>query len=119
MSSRLPPPRWLERQVWELDSECRKMPLHVAERLFFPTYETKKNVREAKEICARCPVMAQCRELGLTLPTTWPGVFGGLSRWDRVEIRYPDHVALRRFRERMGELPETDWDSLPEPQEAS
>ena len=52
---------------------------------FFP--EKGDNPREAKRLCGRCPVSAQCLEFALSMDVNPPGVWGGLSREERRLLR--------------------------------
>lgn len=51
--------------------------------LFFP--EVGQPAATAKKICNRCDVRAQC--LAYALQHDWIGVWGGLSRMERLAIR--------------------------------
>lgn len=56
--------------------------------LHFPIGETSKadrrQITEAKQVCATCPVLEQCREFGMDEPH---GIWGGLSEQERREMR--------------------------------
>lgn len=56
--------------------------------LHFPSGErgpaARRQIWQAKAVCASCPVMAECREYGMT---EGYGVWGGLSTSERREIR--------------------------------
>lgn len=52
--------------------------------LFFP--ERGESSREAKAVCAGCPVKAECLEWALSEPIKF-GIFGGLSERQRRRIR--------------------------------
>src|SRR5699024_3664991 len=60
----LPAPRWIR--------ICISRPANM------------RQIWQAKAVCAGCPVLAQCREYGMTEPH---GVWGGLSAGERREIR--------------------------------
>jgi WhiB family redox-sensing transcriptional regulator len=47
----------------------------------------KERVEEAKKICARCDVLAACREFALKHPTRQDGVWGGLTERERRSMR--------------------------------
>ena len=51
---------------------------------FFP--EKGSSTREAKRICARCPVLEECREYALDVMPTY-GVWAGLSERDRRRVK--------------------------------
>jgi WhiB family redox-sensing transcriptional regulator len=65
---------WMERAL------CLK---HDPE-LFFP--DKGKAPKEAKEICAACPVQTECLEYGMQNTST-RGVYGGLSEYERRRLR--------------------------------
>lgn len=78
------------RLPWTVDALCAEYP----HELWFP--ESKgKPAREAKAICARCPVQVQCLDLALayesgalhTEKTSLFGVWGGLSPKQRAKLR--------------------------------
>ena len=72
-----------ERQ-WRSRAACRS----ADPDLFFPVSASGasiEQVTEAKAICARCPVLLQCREYALATREPY-GVWGGLSEHDREEI---------------------------------
>ncbi|AEK09864.1 WhiB family transcription factor [Mycobacterium phage Keshu] len=62
---------------WEADALCQQ----VDPELFFP--ERGQGGNEAKRICARCPVIEECREKALSFGTELWGVWGGLTQRDR------------------------------------
>src|SRR5579862_4123377 len=76
------------RPAWHSKAACHGADVH----LFFLTRDNLRQPRipgsndgasTAKQICARCPVQAECLEAGLTnLPHTTtlpPGIWGGMS----------------------------------------
>lgn len=64
---------------WREQAACRGMDTDI----FFP--QEKYGIAKAKAICARCPVMAECRDYSLTLPRDdTRGVWGGMSEGERV-----------------------------------
>lgn len=70
---------WVERAL------CR----YVDPELFFPTAESgpvyEAQVAEAKAVCARCPVRAECLDWALgELPY---GIAGGLTEDERAALR--------------------------------
>jgi len=68
------PPEWVS------DALCAQTDPEV----FYP--EVGGSVRPAKNVCATCPVLAECRDYALT--TGEPdGVWGGLSETERRRIR--------------------------------
>jgi WhiB family redox-sensing transcriptional regulator len=66
---------------WRHDAEC----LHYLGRVdFFPS--RGESAREAKAVCAVCPVQRECLEYALR----WDhlcGVWGGLSERERSQLR--------------------------------
>ncbi|GAA0207396.1 WhiB family transcriptional regulator [Saccharothrix mutabilis subsp. mutabilis] len=76
--SRLPQPV-AESWDWQLQGLCRGMD----SALFFHTHNERGAAREhreaqAKAVCARCPVVAECRAHALAVEETY-GVWGGLG----------------------------------------
>lgn len=65
---------------WRAQGRCRSAPLS----LFFP--ERGDDTRQAKAICAGCPVVEQCRSYGLAYPEL-RGIWGGLSERGRARAR--------------------------------
>lgn len=43
--------------------------------------------REARKVCAECPVRRQCLDYALTPPVETMGVWGGLSARERGQLR--------------------------------
>ncbi|WP_327353709.1 WhiB family transcriptional regulator [Streptomyces sp. NBC_01304] len=90
------PPR--DRDVpWHADAVCRR----DEAGLFFapskePTAARLSREEAAKRVCARCPVMVECREHALLQPEPY-GVWGGLTAAER-------RVVLARRRRRDVEL---------------
>jgi WhiB family redox-sensing transcriptional regulator len=69
-------PRWMR------DALCREYP----RELFFP--EVGSNGTQAKAICARCLVRAECLEFALSdQDARLHGVWGGTSPQDRKKLR--------------------------------
>ena len=61
-----------------------------AEVDFFPA--RGESVRDAKAVCARCPVRSECLEFALRLKVAH-GVWGGLSERERRTLRRDRHRA--------------------------
>ena len=64
---------------------CDSVPLD----LFFPTSDAapadRRQIEAAKSYCRCCPVLDACRQFGLeAMPH---GVVGGLTEWERREVR--------------------------------
>lgn len=69
----------------------------------FPEYDwlSRSSVMQekCKEICAHCPVLASCREWGLTSGLEDQAILGGLSRRGRLaELRRREAVAAKASR---------------------
>ncbi|MER7665213.1 MULTISPECIES: WhiB family transcriptional regulator [unclassified Streptomyces] len=79
---------------WHADAVCRR----DEAGLFFapskePTAARLSREEAAKRVCARCPVMVECREHALLQPEPY-GVWGGLTAAERRVV-----LARRRRRE--------------------
>ena len=76
--------------------------------LFFP--ERNSYAREAKAVCAACPVLEACRDYALTSPVGLAGVWGGTTEQER---RYTP-VTMRKpgFPERFLELRHLGYNDL-------
>jgi WhiB family transcriptional regulator, redox-sensing transcriptional regulator len=85
---------------WHAEAACRR---DEAGMFFAPSKEptAARLAREeaAKRVCARCPVMLECREHALLQPEPY-GVWGGLTAAER-------RVVLARRRRRDAELQRT------------
>ncbi|GGN41641.1 MULTISPECIES: WhiB family transcriptional regulator [Streptomyces] len=97
----VPPPQVPDRDEagpWHAEAVCRR---DEAGLFFAPSKEptAARLAREeaAKRVCARCPVMVECREHALLQPEPY-GVWGGLTAAER-------RVVLTRRRRREAELP--------------
>ncbi|WP_329455875.1 WhiB family transcriptional regulator [Streptomyces sp. NBC_01497] len=82
---------------WHSEAVCRR----DEAGLFFapskePTAARLSREEAAKRVCARCPVMVECREHALVQPEPY-GVWGGLTAAER-------RVVLARRRRRDAEL---------------
>lgn len=73
---------------WQLDGACRD----EAEELFFGPAAAReerraksRRIREAKRVCARCPVWERCRGYALENEEEF-GVWGGLSEAERKQL---------------------------------
>lgn len=65
---------------WQALAECQG----VDPDLFFP--ERGASIREAKAVCARCPVTAECLEHAITHHEVH-GIWGGKSERERRALR--------------------------------
>ena len=83
--SRLPGPN-ADFWDWQLQSACRGMDSEV---FFHPDGQRgaarARREQQAKQICASCPVMQQCREHALKVREPY-GVWGGLTEDERDAI---------------------------------
>ncbi|WP_344444357.1 WhiB family transcriptional regulator [Kitasatospora nipponensis] len=84
----------LEDNPWHTGAACRR----DEAGLFFapskePTAARLAREEHAKQVCARCPVLLECREHALAQPEPY-GVWGGLTAAERRVV-----LARRRRRE--------------------
>jgi WhiB family redox-sensing transcriptional regulator len=63
---------------WRSRAACRQVDTSV----FFPASEDKSASAQAKEVCSRCAVQADCREFALSTRQR-NGVWGGLTLRER------------------------------------
>lgn len=57
-------------------------------KIFFPPPASPDHGEQAKTICARCPLLAACRDWALAQSAyTLHGVWGGMTRQERVQAR--------------------------------
>ncbi|GAA2131083.1 WhiB family transcriptional regulator [Kitasatospora kazusensis] len=89
----------LDDNPWHTGAACRR----DEAGLFFapskePTAARLAREEQAKQVCARCPVLLECREHALAQPEPY-GVWGGLTAAER-------RVVLARRRRRESELRE-------------
>jgi WhiB family transcriptional regulator, redox-sensing transcriptional regulator len=71
--------------TWQQFAECVN---YAGQVDFFPA--RGESVRDAKAVCARCPVQAECLEFALRLKVAH-GVWGGLSERERRTLRRDRH----------------------------
>lgn len=67
---------------WRRDAACRS----VDTALFFPGSATARQTKQAKRICAACPVRDECLTYALTAPEKY-GIWGGLTADERDRKR--------------------------------
>lgn len=65
---------------WVADAACR----HIDTHLMYP--HRGESAAQAKAVCARCPVRAECLEWALAVPEKF-GIWGGLSERERRTLR--------------------------------
>ena len=80
---RLPAPT-TDQWDWQVEALCRGM----SSAFFFHPWGERgpardARVEQAKQVCARCPVIQQCRSFALTVQEQY-GVWGGLSEDERL-----------------------------------
>lgn len=66
----------INREPWAAEGTCRQ----VDPEIFFP--EKGQSARDAKRVCANCPVAAECLEYALVNGER-SGIFGGYSERER------------------------------------
>ncbi len=78
---------------WKARGACRAVDSTV---FFHPEHErgAARATRDAiaKALCARCPVVRECREHALAVHEPY-GIWGGLSAADREQILHPPALA--------------------------
>lgn len=93
--TRLPGPN-ADRWDWQRFGRCRGLDPSL---FFHPENERgsarRRRVASAKDVCAACPVMAQCRAHALAVREPY-GIWGGLSEEDREEIWAREKATSRR-----------------------
>ena len=90
---------------WVDDAACSK----EDPEMFFP--ERNSFAREAKAVCAGCPVLAQCADYAAASPVMLVGVWGGTTESER---RHRPVETSRRpgFRDRFLELRDLGYNDL-------
>ena len=79
-----------EDRAWMLDARC----LDADPEAFFP--EKGGSTREAKRICAACPVRDECLDYALANDERF-GIWGGLSERERRRVKRMTTRAPRRM----------------------
>ena len=90
---------------WRDKAECRKYDPEI----FFPERHGKidnrdAQVKEAKAICAKCEVTAECLEYAIERDERF-GIWGGLTVDERAEVKRRRNAELRR---RLGRFATSD-----------
>jgi Transcription factor WhiB len=67
-------------QSWTRDAACA----NVDPELFFPA-NSRQPATEAKQVCAACPVQAECLEYSLVNEEEF-GIWGGLTEKERRQL---------------------------------
>lgn len=70
----------LARPAWQRDAACTREPVAT----FFPT--RGQSSAPARVVCARCPVLAECRAWALEQGPELQGVWAGLSEQQRRQV---------------------------------
>lgn len=81
-----PDPLGITPDDWMQDALCAQ----TDPEAFFP--DKGGSTRAAKAICARCPVIQECREWALANDVRF-GIFGGLSERERRQLKREREVA--------------------------
>lgn len=66
----------------ELTPNCATLPLAEADKLFF-SEDSEKRIAKAKALCADCPMIQACLELGMEMEY---GIYGGLTPQERAAL---------------------------------
>lgn len=75
---------------WRTDAACADIPLSVVDQIFFP--KQGGTTHQAKAVCARCPVRAECLAWAVADPDL-AGVWGGTSARERRRLRVSGYVS--------------------------
>lgn len=70
----------INREPWQAEGICRQVDTGD---MFFP--DKGGSTKEAKRVCAVCPVIEECREFALAHDERF-GVWGGLSERERRQV---------------------------------
>ncbi|MFV8301254.1 WhiB family transcriptional regulator [Mycolicibacterium fortuitum] len=70
----------INREPWQAEGICRQ----VDPEIFFP--EKGQSTKDAKRVCANCPVAAECLEYALVNGERF-GIFGGYSERERRQMK--------------------------------
>lgn len=79
---------------WIQNADCRGLDPN----LFVPERYDHTAIRDAKKICATCPVQTECRNYGLELHRHFDldGIFGGLTKIERLRLLRKEALPRRR-----------------------
>lgn len=82
-------PKWMDKAA------CRGLDTDI----FMPLRGENQKIKDAKQICAECPVQLECRNYGLQLQQLYDthGIFGGWTRQQRSKELRRLGVTQRRF----------------------
>jgi WhiB family transcriptional regulator, redox-sensing transcriptional regulator len=81
----------IEQPEWMADAACR----HLDSDLFFPRrHGYAGSGKQAKAVCAGCPVVDDCLEYALAWPSGYDyGIYAGTNSEDRRQMRRQRRVA--------------------------
>lgn len=72
--------------AWMADAHCAKV--DPADRdAWFPRGAGNGHGKEAREVCRRCPVVAECLEYALGMEVNPDGIWGATSWGERQQMR--------------------------------
>lgn len=92
MGYRWRPPSFEQATGWWRDrAACHDKPVEW----FFPEGRGRHSVPEARQLCAGCPVAADCLEFALAVPSM-VGFWGGTTAEERKRIRAERRQETRR-----------------------
>lgn len=82
--------------VWRGKAACgrREAGSDWDPEMFWPEVADVMTVREAKRMCARCPVRPECLEECLAMPDDPGGIWGGTTPRERGQLRATGRVGL-------------------------
>ena len=92
-----------DNRKWRQSAAC----LHADQDLFFPVGSTGNaadEIRQAKLVCAGCPVRLACLQFALTTNQEF-GVWGGCDEDERHQLRREWRAARHKFSRRQGSTP--------------
>lgn len=81
---------------WRELARCREAGIEMLPGKDGQDKSTGSEVQQAKQTCASCPVMQECRTLG----GTQMGVWGGLTKDERDRLRLGDQPSARPYEKR-------------------
>lgn len=81
---------------WQELARCREAGVEMIPGTPGQDQSTGKEIQEAKQTCASCPVMQECRAVA----GTQMGVWGGLTRDERERLRLGNQPSARSYEKR-------------------
>lgn len=79
--------RRLGDQSWHDKAACGDLEPDVADRLFFPTSRARKDIAQARALCAQCPVRRICLDAALESESFY-GIRGGMTEDERRPLHH-------------------------------